>query len=443
MAHTFNDAASFTTGTAAIETVLAEEANRIGSDIHKQTIHTSPWIDLIKKTTFPDQSGAFLTTLIYDRAVPVSAAAGSTTSGQPGADWTDVSASETTGTFGQSTLDQPLPAGDVMSTEVGPSVAAGTSYVHFGKKLKQYQLKRAAIESPRIALNDMRFAAHRTEQLRAIMDLLTEATRYTWENRYRDEYARLSDAYVGCLASGTAIDGQDGTFEGDGIDAALDLSAAGVAGVPTANVSNAILDKCYYNIIRRGGGNNAYGRENGRPVFALVLSSEASYQLQTEAGFRDDVRYNNAKVSDLIAPLGIEKSFRGFYHLIDDLAPRFTLSGSPADVFTRVAPYSVASGVTTYNASYDSASYEAAFIVHPECMESQIPAPLGSLGSGVTFNANDYKGDFKWLNIPDAITNPDSENGFFRGILASASKPIKTEFGFMILFKRDSSTPAA
>ena len=442
MAHTFNPV---TSGTDAIETVLAEEANRIGSDIHKQTIHTSPWIDLIKKSTFPDQSGSFLTTLIYDRAIPVSTAGGTTgtpTTGQVGADWTAVAASESGGTaFGTSTLDQPAVANDTMATEVGPSVVAGTSFVHFGKQLKQYELKRAALESPRISLNDMRFAAHRTEQLRAIMDLLTEATRYTWENRYRDEYARLSDAYVGCLASSTAIDGQDGTFEGDGIDQVLDLSAAGVAGVPTANVSNAILDKCYYNLIRRGGGNNAYGRENGRPVFALVLSSEASYQLQTEAGFRDDVRYNNAKVSDLIAPLGIEKSFRGFYHLIDDLAPRFSIGST--DQFTRVAPYTVASGVTTYNSTYDSASYEAAFIVHPECMESQIPAPLGSLGSGVTFNANDYKGDFKWLNIADAVINPDSETGFFRGILASASKPIKTDFGFMILFKRDSTTPAA
>jgi hypothetical protein len=439
MGHTFNPV---TSGTAAIETVLAEEANRIGNDIHRQTLHTSPWMDLIRQTTFPDQSGGFLTTLVYDRAIPVSDGNGSSVAGQVGADWTNVAASEGAGTLGTSTLDQPLPNGDTMATEVGPNVAAGTSFVHFGKKLKQYQLSRAAIESPRISLNDMRFAAHRGEQLRAVMDLLTEATRYTWENRYRDEYARLCDAYVGCLAANTAIDGQDGTFEGDGIaSGALDLSDAGVAGVPTANISNAVLDKCYYNLIRRGAGNNAYGRENGRPVFGLVLSSEASYQLQTEAGFRDDVRYNNAAVSDLIAPLGIEKSFRGFYHLVDDLAPRFSLAST--DQFTRVLPYTVTSGVTTYNSGYDSASYEAAFILHPDVMESQIPQPLSSVGSGVTFNANDYKGEFKWLNIPDAITNPDSETGFFRGILASASKPIKTDFGFMILFKRDSSTPAA
>tara|TARA_R100000152_G_C6756479_1_gene180261 strand:+ start:102 stop:1403 length:1302 start_codon:yes stop_codon:yes gene_type:complete len=425
-------------GTTAINTVLAEEANRIGNDIHKQTLHTSPWIDLIKKSTFPDQSGGFLTTLVYDRAIPVSTGNGSSAAGQPGADWLAVAASEGSGTLGTSTLGQPMPSGDTMETEIAPNKEEAKSFVHFGKKLKQYELKRAALESPRITLDDMRFAAHRTEQLRAIMDLLTEATRYTWENRYRDEYARLSDSYVGCVASGSAI--QSG-FEGDAIDAMLDLGTAGSFTVPTANISNAILDKCYYNLIRKGAGNNAYGRENGRPVFALICSSEASYQLQTEAGFRDDVRYNNAKVSDLIAPLGIEKSFRGFYHLIDDLAPRFDLDNT--DQITRHLPYEVASGLTTYNTSYEDASYEAAFIVHPEMMESQIPAPLGSVGSGVTFNAQDYKGDFKWLNIAHATNNPDSNTGFFRGVLASASKPIKTDFGFMILFKRDSSTPAA
>ena len=75
-------------------------------------------------------------------------------------------------------------------------------------------------------------------------------------------------------------------------------------------------------------------------------------------------------------------------------------------------------------------------------MESQIPAPLSGAG-GVTFNATNYKGDFKWLNIPDVLLNPDGNIGFFRGVLASASKPIKTDFGFVILFKRDSTTAAA
>ena len=58
-------------GTAVINTILTEEANRIGSDIHSETLHTSPWIDLIKKSAFPSDMGYQLNTIIYDRALPV------------------------------------------------------------------------------------------------------------------------------------------------------------------------------------------------------------------------------------------------------------------------------------------------------------------------------------------------------------------------------------
>ena len=75
-------------------------------------------------------------------------------------------------------------------------------------------------------------------------------------------------------------------------------------------------------------------------------------------------------------------------------------------------------------------------------MESLIPAPITGAG-GLKFNPVNYKGDFKWTNILSETYNPDGTNGFFRGILASASKPIKTNFGYVILFKRTSTTPAA
>ena len=451
-------------GTTAINTVLAEEANRIGKDIHAETLHTSPWIDLIKQTNFPDQSGYNLTTLIYDRAIPVSTAntPDATTAGDTdlsvggGADWTSIAATTGTDSFAGAATHLQNTA-DAMATENGPTTVNGTSYIHFAKKLRQYNISKAAIESPRIAIEDLRFAAHRADQLRAMMGLLSEATRYTWENRYRDEFERLAGNLVSCTTTGTVIrdtvDGDnDGTsddsFSGVSLHAGvshstLDLADSGASQAdisPTANISNAILDKVYYRLVRSGAGNNAYGRENGRPVFALVCSSEASYQLQTEAGFRDDVRYNNAKVSDLIAPLGVEKSFRGFYHLCDDLAPRFTLC---TGALTRVLPYTVADGITSLNdTAYEAADYEAAYIIHPDVMESQIPSPLGNTG-GISFDPVSYKGDFKWLNIQDAVINPDGTIGFFRGILASASKPIKPDFGYVILFKRTSTTPAA
>lgn len=422
-------------GTTAINTILAEEANRINQDVYTRTLHTSAWMDLMKQTAFPDGMGYQLSTLVYDRAIPTTDSAGDTA----GVTWSALGTlNAAANAFDTSDLGQPLKdAADDVQGGRGTGAADNRSYVQFSKQLKKYNIDRAVIESPRISLEDLRFAAHRQEQLRAIMDNMAESSRYTWENRYRDEFSKVSDSYIGAVASGTAI--QSG-FEGTELTGTVDLGTAGSFTVPTSNISNALLDKSYFNLVRKGAGSEAYGRENGRPVFGLVLSSEASYQLQTEAGFRDDVRYNNSKVSDLIAPLGVEKSFRGFYHLVDDLAPRFTLANT--DQITRVLPYTVSSGVTTPNSAYDSAEYEAAFVIHPHVCESQIPNPFSG-AQGISFDPVSYRGDFKWTNIPNEITNPDGTIGFFRGVLASATKPIKTDFGFVILFKRTSTTPAA
>ena len=445
-------AADFTSDSVtAINTILAEEANRIGQDVYKRTLHTSPWMDLIKQSAFPDGMGYQLTTLVYDRAVPTSTSTDG--SNMQGVNWAALGTiNASANSFNTSDRNQPLKdAADDVQGARGSSSTDRRSYVQFSKQLKNYSISRAVLESPRISLEDLRFAAHRQEQLRAILDLLTESSRYTWENRYRDEYERVAANLVPCLATGTptvtVLDQTTPTtsiFEGQqitGVDFNNDFVSSGtdIDYTPSANISNKILDSLYFQLVRKGAAAESYGKENGRPVFALVCSSEASYALQTEAGFRDDVRYNNAKVSELIAPLGVEKSFRGFYHLVDDLAPRFTISSGTA---TRVLPYVVNNGITSYNASYDTASFEAAYIIHPQVMESQIPNPMSG-SNGLTFNPVNYRGDFKWTNILNELTNPDGTTGFFRGILASATKPIKTDMGYVILFKRDSTTPAA
>lgn len=423
---------------ANIEHVLTSEANRIGQDIHKATLHTSPWMDLIKQSTFPEGMGYQLSTLIYDRALPVGKRDGDTHLGTAseqaiGPTWSSLvqnTASSHVGRVDDSALDTRL---------------EDNARIDFTRKLRSYSLERAVVESPRINVEDLRFAAHRTEQLRAIMDLLKESTRHSWENRYRDEYAKICDNIVICKSASTAVatnkTGSDTPTSGG------DLSTGGTnIDQITANISNKVLDDIYFKLIRAGAGSNAYGRENGRPVFSIVLSSEASYQLQTEAGFRDDVRYNNAAVSDLIAPLGVEKSFRGFYHLCDDMAPRYNLADSGgSDLLVREYPFkhNDTTDIVEVNGDYDSAPFEEAFVLVDNVMESLIPAPISGGNGGINFDPVNYKGDFKWTNIPDVTLNPDGTIGFFRGIMASASKPIKPEFGYSVVFKRTSSTPAA
>ena len=422
--------------TTAINTILAEEANRIGSDVHTRMLHTSPWIDLVRKSAFPEGMGYQLTTLIYDRTLPTTDDDGDNV----GLNWNSVAGLQTgSNTFNTSVLDQPLV--DTADNVQGPngSGSDARNFVNFSKQLKKYSIERAIIESPRINVDDLRYAAHRQEQLRAVIENLAEATRHSWAERYRDEYDRLVDNTVICRADATKtqfLTANEGVTT-DALGAAGGDLDGGSATKVKNQISNAVLDKIYFQMIRKGASNDAYGRENGRPVFALVCSSEASNTLIKEDGFRDDIRYNNAMVGELVKPLGVERSFRGFYHLIDDLAPRYTDGADGA--ITRVEPYTVTNGITSINNSYDSAEYEVAYVLHPSVYESQIPAPFGG-SNGVTFNPVDYSGDFKWTNILSESTNPDGTIGFFRGILAAASKPIKTDFGYAIIFKRDDTT---
>jgi len=435
-----------TDANTAIDSILTQEANRIGQDIHRRTLHVSPWMDLIKQTSFPDGMGYRLGTLIYDRALPVTTANGTTLAVSSASSWQDVgtSTSDASNTLTDtSSRDQLIAGARDQFIGSGSNNANGKSFISFSRQLKQYDLKRATVESPKINVEDLRFAAYRTEQLRAVMDALTESTRFTWEERYRDEYDRLCANIVNCRTTGTVISQAIGGVNKEGVALnALDFGAD--PDLPNAFASNNIFDSIYFRLVRSGAGTNAYGRENARPVFGLVCSSELSYSLQTEAGFRDDVRYNQSKVSDLIAPLGVEKAFRGFYHLIDDLAPRFNADSVNNDgTIDRVYPYTVAAtGAVIVNPAYETASFEAAYVLHQDVMESQIPEPITG-SNGLTFDPVNYRGKFTWKNIPSVDVNPDGTIGFFRGILASASKPIKTDFGFVILFKRDSLSPAA
>jgi hypothetical protein len=430
-------ASDFTTGsTTAINTILAEEANRIGADVHQRMMHTSPWIDLVKKSAFPEGMGYQLNTLIYDRSLPTSDVNGDNV----GLSWNSVAALQSgSNAFSTSVLDQPLV--DTADNVQGANGAGGDArnYVNFGKQIKKYSIERAIIESPRINVDDLRYAAHRQEQLRAVLDALAESTRHSWAERYRDEYDRLVDNTVICRADATKtqfLTANEGVTT-DALGAAGGDLDGGSATKVKNQISNAVLDKIYFQMIRKGASNDAYGRENGRPVFALVCSSEASNTIIKESGFRDDIRYNNAMVGELVKPLGVERSFRGFYHLIDDLAPRYTDGADGA--ITRVEPYTVTNGIASVNSAYDSAEYEVAYVLHPSVYESQIPAPFGG-SNGLSFNPVDYSGEFKWTNILSESTNPDGTIGFFRGILAAASKPIKTDLGYAVIFKRDDTT---
>jgi hypothetical protein len=209
------------------------------------------------------------------------------------------------------------------------------------------------------------------------------------------------------------------------------------AAEPTSKLVQGILEKIRMRLIRDGAGNDPLGRENGTPVFGLVCSSETSFDLiRNIAADREDYRYST-KANDLLAPLGVERTYKGFYHLIDDFMPRYSYSGG---VYTEIPPYvkATAGGVTEWivNPAYELAQYEVSIVFHKDVFHSVIPAPITSPGGSTAFDPVSYRGEFKWLNIRDKEENPDGTIGYFRGILSAGSKPIRPEWGYAIMHTR-------
>jgi len=395
-----------------IENLLITESGRIGADIYRKTLNTSPWTTLVKQEAWPDEMGTTVNVLIYERTLPASG--GSIT-------FTDVAYNG----VGTQVIGA-TPSG----SNVGPGTCAVTGNdLGFAQTLRTYNLQQAAINSPDICLNDLRFPVRRQEQLRNIMSVLSENTQYAWENRYRDEYVRLANYNVNANQSELlAASGQTkGSFS--------------ITTLPTSRLTQGILRYFYSRLIRDGAGQNAYGKENGAPVFLLVTSPEASDDLiKLNADIRQDLRY--AKPSELIQPLGVERSYAGFYHLVDTMTPRYdfdnTLVGQ--NKWVRRNPYATdasASKGTRYipNPAYYTAEYEDSIIFHPDVFTSLVAKPISTTG-GMAFDPQSYRGDFRWRNIPSRDCNPDGTIGFFRAIFSSGSKPVRPELGVVIRHKR-------
>lgn len=371
-----------------IDQLLINESGRIGPDIYRKTLNTSPWLKLVKQDTWPDEMGDVISVLTYERSLYANPLA-----------WNTV-------TYNTGTGSNCLPEAQV---------------INFAQTLRTYNLKQTALESPPICVNDLRFTMKRKEQLSNVFSILQENTSWAWQERYRDEFTRLAEHKMVAFGSGLP-----------------ENSAAFPLTEPNSRLTQGILDRIYLKLVRDGAGNNPMGRQNGKPEFTIICSPETSDMLiRDDANVRNDYRWNPGKVNELLAPLGCDRSYRGFYHLIDMFPPRWDfVSGQ----WVRRYPYA---GVPATQGSkfdvspaYEAAAYEDTVVFHQDVYTSLIPAPITSPGGNTKFDPVSYRGDFKWKNILDKETNPDGTIGYFRGVLSSGSKPVRPEWGYVIRHRR-------
>lgn len=484
-----------------IEQLLVKEAGRIGPEIYRKTVDNNVWLKLIKQDTFPEEMGDRVSVLTYERSIPQAARNGRQNDFDLQSVWQGASAilgsNPTDANYLNFNAYTQTPAGSATASDAANNNVSLPKFanVEFAQTLRTYDLRRVALESPNISLEDLRYPVRRKEQLTQIMNILTEQTALVWTTRYQDEYVRLAQNKI----TPTGADAASASLNYATVSS--DLSSFSPIVNATSKLTQGILRRVYMRLLRDGAGSAAQGKENGAPVFNLITSAETSDDIiKLNSDIRSDFRYST-KPNELLAPLGVERSYGGFYHIIDPYPPRYnrialTASAHASGVYTvadstglevgdvltvtgndgttvksttsvvsaltatsvtisaavaspsatdklfawkRVFPFTRTSATKgnkyDINASYLSAAYEDSIILVNEVYHSVVPKPLGSMGQ-MGFDAQGYRGDFKWKNIPDRGTNPDGSVGFFRATFANGSKPVRPEWGYVIRHKR-------
>lgn len=399
-------------GLDSVNSILVNEAGRIGPDIYTKALNTSAWLNLAQRGSFPDELGDQINVLTWERALPGDGSA---------LTWTQVATQQY---FNNSSGD-----GAAGSFADPNSCLPSTTTIGFGQTIRNYSLKQTAVHSPKICVNDLRFAAKRKDQLTAMFNILKDNTKWAWETYYRSTYAELAEHKVVVTAS-TSIDGADSWAVPAGADDAAKTAAM-------RHFSQSILDRIYLKLVREGA--ESWGTENGRPVYAVVMSPEAQeflFRGLGSANQRDDFRYS-ARVNELLAPLGIERSYKGWYHLLDMFPRRFNISSGAFSEVKPFTPIETTNGRKfVLNTDYEAADIEEAYIYVKESVEFQVPRPITAPGGATKFDPVNYMGDFRWVNIPNETTNPDGTIGFFRGVLSCAAKPQAPDLAYVLRFRR-------
>lgn len=371
---------------------LTRESGRIGPDIYNRSFNRSPWVTLIRRGTFPDQMGHTISVLTYERSSPTQA--------EP--TWTNLTVND----------------GDVAESGL---CAPPAQKIGVASTLRNYNLARRVLEGPDFCVENIRFSFQLRDQLTQVMNILTEYAMIEWEIRDRHEYLRLVKWKVTVSANLQVSEATTAPF---------------FAACPTSILTQGVLNRWRARLLRDGAAGSALGMANGAPIMTLIASYETSENIIfLNADIRDDLRWG--KPNELLAPFGVERSYRGFYHLIDTYPMRGTCA---AGVFTEIPAFTTQAATkgqkAEVNQSWMDAPYEISFIFDPMVFEQLIPRPITNPANKFQFDPVNYMGDWQTKNIIDRICNPDGTVLFHRGILAAASKPIHPERGVAFLHLR-------
>jgi hypothetical protein len=416
-----------------IEQLFVEWGGLIRNNVAKNIVTSDFYLKYLPKDKWVDGQGTQISYPIYERSL--SSAATSTPGGVTFESWTssggdgrnDTKAPGATYTPDPTTSNLVSPAGSGPKprggVDGGGSYIAGQNIDSFGVTVRTMQLKKAALNSPDICLDDLQFAWQVEDQVKNVVRVLSENTKYVWTNTYQDEYVNA------CGQKSVAI-------------APYDPTTTSFAATPaTSKLTWGILEAIYEQLGYEGGSINPFARvDEMTPIYAAVGERYTFSDLKRQDdNVRDDFRYaymGNGDSNPMLAAPGLNAIYRGFKFFTVELPPRYTFD--PAlGAWQRVYPYeprATSRGMKwEISSAYKNAPYTDTVIYHQDVMKILTPNPRTSKGGGMTYNpAFSWAGEFVWRNIPDRESNIDGSTGFFRALYAYGAKVERPELGFVV-----------
>lgn len=412
-----------------IEQLFVEWGGLIRNNVAKNIVTSDFYLKYLPKDKWVDGQGNQVSYPIFERSL--SSAAVSTPGGVIFENWTssggDGDNATKSGTYTASPTNSNLVGANGGSLSRSGMLGGGSQIVgqkidSFGVTVRTMSLKKAALNSPDINLDDLQFAWQVEDQVKNVIRVLSENTKYVWTNTYQDEYVNA------CRHKSVAVAGYDPTT--------TDFAATPA----TSKLTWGILEAIYEQLGYEGGSINPFARvDEMTPIYAAVGERYTFSDLKRQdANVRDDFRYaymGNGDSNPMLSAPGLNAIYRGFKFFTVELPPRYTFD-AVAGEWVRVFPYepiATSRGIKwDISAAYKAAPYTDTVIYHQDVMKILTPSPRTSKG-GMTYNpAYSWAGEFVWRNIPDRESNIDGATGFFRALYAYGSKVERPELGFVV-----------
>jgi hypothetical protein len=244
---------------------------------------------------------------------------------------------------------------------------------------------------PVVCKDNLFFDFRPEEFLNGYLDSITKYVQTDLENHLLYHYMRRVPIYVARQNFSTSI------------AANSNLTAPVATSELTQQMLDSLAIQLNYNraIKPDSSGWVANGPEG--PIYSLAIGPEASQRIvQNNSDFRNDLRWaaaGESTGSELMRRLGATRAIKNWRHMPFLLPPRFTHDGSK---YVRVPTFTSSSTTkgtgTDVNSAYISpatAPYEAAIVLSPNVMTSELIAPNSTYGPA-SFDAQNYMGEWMW-----------------------------------------------